>query len=229
MINKQNIIIAVIALIAAFFIFRSCDKKNAKIESQASVISEQTAKIITVKVKGDKEAFEKTRAIADLKTLTESYNFLSDTLKAMKIKKKDLESALFLAQSTQGRGEGTVEIVTVTRDNVVVQGQDMAIREPFFTFNAITFPDKTFEYNYEITDSLSIVNTTTRKNIFSPWENNVRVLNANPKTKLKGITSLTVRNKEPVIVIGVSVGYGITPSGFEPFLGITATRPIIKF
>ena len=230
--NKERLLYIIILIIVILFWMRSCSNKESRISQQRTVIEEQTSELMLIKVKKDRFAIEKRRAEANLSILKDSYVFLEDSLKAMGIKLKNMQSVVFLAQQTSGNGSGTVRYDTITQTDTLyvsnIATKHLDIDERFFKFRAQLFENDRFNYQYTVYDSLSIVNTTSRKNIFKTWEHNVRVLSANPKTNITGLTSLTVKNKEPFIDIGISVGYGITPAGLQPFLGISATKSIIK-
>lgn len=226
---KSNIITVIISLAVIAFCAYSCEQNSNLADSRGSVIKEQQATIVKVTLKNDKYGFEKDRAIADRKTLLESYGFLEDSLKAMGIKAKNLESALFISQRTRGSGVGRIDTLTIRENDTVYVVRKLNITEPFFRFSATLYPANTYDYQYDIYDSLSLVNTSSRKNIFKPMQHKITVVNANPKTVITGITSLTIREDSKRIIIGPMVGYGVTNTGLSSFVGIGATWRVISF
>lgn len=227
---KRILIIIIVALISLLFIGQcSRSKLRNDVNSRDSIIKEQNASIEQVKLDNGKLAFQKTRAEGDLKSLLNGYNWLEDSLKKLGIKTKDLESALFIAQKTQGSGTGIIDTVTISESDTVYTVGRISIEEPFFQLSASFYPDNRYKYSYSIFDSLSIVNTTHRKNIFSNYEHVVMVVNANPKTIISGITSLTIKEKPYRVAISLTLGYGVSRSGLSPFVGIGVSKPLIKF
>jgi hypothetical protein len=199
------------------------------VKSRDWIIKEKNASIEKVKLDNGKLAFEKTRAKGDLKSLLNGYNWLEDSLKKMGVKTKDLQSALFIAQRTEGSGIGVIDTVTILESDTVYTIGRILIQEPFFQLSASFYPDQRYKYTYSIFDSLSVLNTTHRKNIFSNYEHTVRVVNANPKTVISGITSLTIREQPYKWSISLTFGYGISSSGLSPFVGLGVSKPLIKF
>jgi hypothetical protein len=225
--NKSYLGIIALLCLALAVVFSKLQKESARNYNKSSIINEKNSEIDSLILKNDRVAYQKDRAEASLSDLISSYAFLEDSLKALGIKNKDLKDALFLAQSTSGSGVGTVEYIESV--DTLYMNSVIKVNEPFFSFSATIYDNQTFDYMYNISDSLTIVKTSSRKNIFSPVEHKVTVLNANPKTVITGITSLTVKENPKTIVIGVSAGIGFTESGLSPFVGLTVTKPIISF
>ena len=226
---RNNIIIGAFSLMVIAFTVNSCVNHKSKSESKTTIISEQNATIEGIELDNNLIAHEKERVEADLNTITESYSFLEDSLKAMGVKAKNLKAALFIAQSTKGHGEGTTNTVTITKNDTTYIASEISITEPYFLFSSTTLPDNSYTYEYDVYDSLSLLNIRSRKNFFHKWENKVRVVNSNPKTTISGITSLTIKEKPKRITIGLMVGYGVTNSGLSPFAGVGISTPIISF
>ncbi len=201
---------------------------NYLVESLESVVTEQNSEIERITQNNGDVITQKDRAIADRKTLESSYKWLKDSLSEMGLKNKELRSALFLAQRTTGSGEGRIDTVRIEEhDTTIVEGM-IGVQERFFSMDLTLYPSGEFIYGYSVYDSLSIVNTTSRKNIFSDWEYKVKVNTANPNTTITGITSLTIKEKKTKFVIGPVVGYGIGKDGLSPYIGIGIVKPIIK-
>lgn len=210
------------------FLFAQRSNHGRSIESKNQIIEEKNSVIETVQLKNGNVLFEKNRVESDLKSLKEGYSFLEDSLEQMGIKAKHLRSALFLAQQTTGSGEGRIDTVKVVENDTIRIGRQLNVSERFFNFSANIFPNNQFDYQYSIFDSLSIVNTSSRKNIFSPREYKVNVVNSNPRTELTGVTSLTIKEDKYNWIVGIGGGYGLTQSGTGAFIGIVVARPIIR-
>ncbi|NVJ47286.1 MAG: hypothetical protein HWE07_09165 [Cytophagia bacterium] len=231
--NISFIIIAILLFTTVLF-GRTAFRFGNKLESQTSIISEKNAQIDSIQLKNGTLAYEKIAAVADRKSLEEGYTFLKDSLKQMGVKIKSLQNAVFLARQTNSSGSGQIDTVRIVQtlpgsiDTVLISRQ-LNINERFFSFRADLFPDDTFDYRYTFTDSLSILNTATRRNWFSPKEYKIRVVSANPNTRLTGATSLTVKESGTRWSIGLFGGYGWNGQKFTPTVGIGITREIIAF
>lgn len=227
---NKNLIIIIICLIA-LLVYGQISRMRIKTSNETKdlIIKEQNASIEKVELQNGKLAFDKTRAEGDLKSLLNGYNWLEDSLKKLGIKSKNLESALFIAQKTTGSGIGIIDTVTISESDTVYTVGRISIEEPFFQLSASFYPDNRYKYSYSIFDSLSILNTTHRKNIFSPYEHKVRVINANQKTVLSGVTSLTIKEQSYRWAISINLGYGISKNGLSPYFGIGFSKPLIKF
>lgn len=227
--NKTLLGLVVLLVISLLFTYDAYNRKQSESHNLSQVIKEKEAKIDSVKLKNGQVMYEKLRVEMDRDNILESYSDLGDKLHDMGVKNKDLRSALSLAQSTQGSGEGTVDTVTVTVNDTTYIASRINISEPFFNFSATIYDLGRYDYQYSVLDSLTVLNTTQRKNIFSQWEHSVKVVNENPKTIITGVTSITIKEKASRFVVGPSVGYGVTDSGLSWFFGVTATKPIITF
>lgn len=227
---KKILIIIIIALVGLLFIGQcSRSKLENDLKSRDWIIKEKNASIKKVKLKNGSLAFDKIRAEGDLKSLLNGYNWLEDSIKKLGVKNKHLRAALFISQKTIGSGTGRIDTVTITESDTVYQVGLISIQEPFLLFKVQLYPDQQYKYSYSIFDSLSIINTSHRKNIFSNYEHNIRVVNANPKTEISGITSITIKERSYKWSISLTMGYGINSSGLSPFIGIGVSKPLIKF
>jgi len=227
--SKSYLGIIILLCLTLAIMFSKLQKESASNYNISTIIAEKNSKIDSLILKNGRIAYQKDRAEASLSDLLSSYTFLEDSLKELGIKNKHLKDALFLSQKTSGSGTGTVEYIEVESVDTLYVSSIIKVNEPYFNFSATIHENQTFDYNYSIYDSLTVVKTSSRKNMFSPIEHKVTVLNANPKTVLTGVTSLTVKDNPKTIVIGLSAGIGLTESGLSPFIGITATKPIISF
>ncbi|GHE64990.1 hypothetical protein [Roseivirga thermotolerans] len=231
---KINFIIIVVLLAVSIVFGRATYHLGNRLESQTSIISEKNAQIDSIQLKNGTLAYEKLTAVADRKSLEEGYSFLKDSLKQMGVKIKTLQNAVFLARQTSNSGSGQIDTVRIVQtlpesvDTVLISRQ-LNINERFFSFRADLFPDDSFDYRYTFTDSLSILNTATRRNWFAPMEYKVRVVSANHRTNLTGATSLTVREKGTRWSLGAFGGYGWNGQKFTSIVGIGITREIIAF
>lgn len=227
----KKILITIIVALIALLVIGQCSRSKLKndVNTRDWIIKEQNSSIERVKLDNGKLAFEKTRAEGDLKSLLNGYNWLEDSLKKLGIKTKNLQSALFIAQRTKGSGTGTIDTVTISESDTVYSVGRISIEERFFQLSASFYPNNRYKYSYSIFDSLNIINTSHRKNIFSNYEHTVRVINANPKTVISGITSLTIKEHPYRLAISLTLGYGISSSGLSPFVGIGVSKPIIRF
>ena len=224
--KKNWPVILVIALLGISF-WQNLEM-NDKVESLESVVTEQNSEIERITQKNGDVITQKDRAIADRKTIENSYKWAKDSLNKMGIKNKELRSALFLAQKTTGSGDGRIDTIRIEQhDTTLVEGR-IGVQERFFNMDLTLYPSGDFVYGYSVYDSLSIANTTSRKNIFSEWEHKVKVNTANPNTTITGITSLTIKERKSKFVIGPVVGYGIGKDGLSPYFGIGILKPIIK-
>lgn len=227
---NKNLILIIIALVALLYIAQcSRSKLQNNVESLDLIIKEQTDSIKTVKLKNGKLTYQKTRAEGNIKSMVRAYRFLEDSLNKMGVEAEDLRTALFLAQRTEGSGTGIIDTVRVLESDTIYTVGRISIEEPFFRLSANFFPDNRYKYSYSIFDSLNVLNTTHRKNIFSPYEHTVVVVNANPKTVISGITSLTIKEQPYRWAISLTLGYGVSISGLSPFVGIGVSKPLIKF
>ena len=225
---KKNWPVILVILLLGISLWKNLDM-NDQVESLESVVTEQNSQIEREKLKNGDVITQKDRAIADRKTLEDSYKWLEDSLNEMGIKNKELRSALFLAQSTKGSGEGKIDtVLREVHDTTLVEGS-IGVQERFFNLDLTLYPSGEFIYGYSVYDSLSIVNTTSRKNIFSDWEYKVKVNTANPNTTITGLTSLTIKQKKTKWVVGPVIGYGVGKDGFSPYLGIGLMKPVLKF
>ncbi len=227
--NKTLIIIIAVLIILLGWTYIKNGQLKDKVDSKESIIKEQNASIEKIKLKSGAIAFEKTRVEADLQSLKDGYGFLEDSLKQMGIKAKNLESALFISQQTSASGTGKIDTIEINTESEVYKASHLSIVEPFFNFSANIKPSGEYLYQYNIFDSLTVVKTSQRKSIFHAYEHKIRVFNANPKTEITGITSLTIKERPYRWAISVTAGYGITNNGLSPFVGIGVSKPLIRF
>ena len=220
-------LIAIIAFVVIIIMGNLYMNQKSSNQSKSSIIAEKNAEIKAVKLNNNQLAYEKKRAIANAETIKEGYAFLEDSLKALDIKLKEVESALFVVTTSERKGSG--EIDTVYIDSLQTVAGNLRVSKPFFLFDGYLYQDGSFSYTSVVRDSLALVNTVTRKSIFSKWQYNTRVVSANPDLVVTGITSITVKEKGNNFTIGITAGYGIGSGGLTPFVGIGITKPIIKF
>lgn len=220
-------LIAIIAFVVIIIMGNLYMNQKSSNQSKSSIIAEKNAEIKAVKLNNNQLAYEKKRAIANAETIKEGYAFLEDSLKALDIKLKEVESALFVVTTSETKGSG--EIDTVYIDSLQTVAGNLRVSKPFFLFDGYLYQDGSFSYTSVVRDSLALVNTVTRKSIFSKWQYNTRVVSANPDLVVTGITSITVKEKGNNFTIGITAGYGIGSGGLTPFVGIGITKPIIKF
>ena len=220
-------LIAIIAFVVIIIMGNLYMNQKSSNQSKSSIIAEKNAEIKAVKLSNNQLAYEKKRAIANAETIKEGYAFLEDSLKALDIKLKEVESALFVVTTSETKGSG--EIDTVYIDSLQTVAGNLRVSKPFFLFDGYLYQDGSFSYTSVVRDSLALVNTVTRKSIFSKWQYNTRVVSANPDLVVTGITSITVKEKGNNFTIGITAGYGIGSGGLTPFVGIGITKPIIKF
>ena len=220
-------LIAIIAFVVIIIMGNLYMNQKSSNQSKSSIIAEKNAEIKAVKLNNNQLAYEKKRAIANAETIKEGYAFLEDSLKALDIKLKEVESALFVVTTSETKGSG--EIDTVYIDSLQTVAGNLRVSKPFFLFDGYLYQDGSFSYTSVVRDSLALVNTVTRKSIFSKWQYNTRVVSANPDLVVTGITSITVKEKGTNFTIGITAGYGIGSGGLTPFVGIGITKPIIKF
>ena len=220
-------LIAIIAFVVIIIMGNLYMNQKSSNQSKSSIIAEKNAEIKAVKLNNNQLAYEKKRAIANAETIKEGYAFLEDSLKALDIKLKEVESALFVVTTSETKGSG--EIDTVYIDPLQTVAGNLRVSKPFFLFDGYLYQYGSFSYTSVVRDSLALVNTVTRKSIFSKWKYNTRVVSANPDLVVTGITSITVKEKGNNFTIGITAGYGIGSGGLTPFVGIGITKPIIKF
>ncbi|WP_252948514.1 hypothetical protein [Roseivirga pacifica] len=231
--KPQIIIILILLFTTAVFAYKAFNLKQ-RVVGKDNIIAEQNATIDSVVLKNGNIAYSQRAAQADLKSLKQGYSFLEDSLRNMGLKVKHLQNAVFLARQTSASGSGKIDTVKIveqlpgTTDTVLINRQ-LNISERFFKFKADLFANDTYNYEYTFTDSLSIVNTTSRKNWFAPRVYNVRVVSANPNTRLTGITSLAVKEEGTRWSLSIFGGYGWNGQQFSPTIGIGVSREIIKF
>jgi hypothetical protein len=181
-------------------------------------------------MKSGEIGFEKVRVEADLKSLQESYGFLEDSLKELGVKTKQLSSALFLAQRTQGSGEGRIDTVRIQGEaDTVKVGLKMEIKERYFDFIANIYESGNYDYNYSTYDSLAIVNVTKRPTPFHARVHSVKIVNANPNAKISGITSLTIVEKPRKFHLGPLVSVTHDGERIRPFIGIGMAYSFLSF
>lgn len=233
MVTKRALTATIVILIGVVLIlFNAFKREKSRSEQKDQIIYEKEAKIDSVKLKNGQIMYEKVRVEVDRKMILENYSDLGDKLKLADIKNKELQSALSLSQNTSGSGQGRIDTLFVASPSDTVEVTPeyrLSIDEKYFNFSATIYGSGMYDYLYTVSDSLFIANTTSRKNIFSPIEHTVKVINSNPNTSITGVTSLTVKERVPKLVIGPSIGYGVTSSGLSPFIGVTITKPIIRF
>ncbi len=227
--KKRDFIYLTIIVWIGLLMLGRCNSDADKVDQKDQIIAEKEAKIKEVRLKNGKTASDKLRVEADLKSLKEGYGFLEDSLKHMGIKAKHLKSALFLAQHTRGSGKGKIDTVNIIRNDTVIIAREMSIEEKYFRFNATIFPHGDFDYYYSFTDSLAIINITTRKNIFSKRVHSVRVVNSNPNMKLSGITSLTITEKGHKYHIGPVLMLSYDKGRVRPAFGVGVVYSLISF
>ena len=218
-----------IILFIAIFQSVRVSRKEYKNETLGRIIDERNATVERVKLSNGKVISEKVRVTGAFEDLSRGYIYLEDSLKEMGIKKKELESALFLSRQTRGSGTGRIDTILIEDTDTVYIGRQILINKPFFEFSATIYPWNHYKYQYTIKDSLSVVNTIERKNIFSAREYKVKVYNANPETVVTGMTSLTIKERQYKWSVGVMAGYGIGANGLSPFVGVGIMRPLIRF
>ena len=68
-------------------------------------------------------------------------------------------------------------------------------------------------------DSTDIGFYRERKNMFSPWELRVGIVQYNPNTTTAGTRAFTIAEKSHRISLGIQFGYGLTIHGFTPYIG----------
>lgn len=204
-------------------------KKEYKIETQGQIIDERNAHVERIELDNGKIISEKLRVTGEFKELSRGYTYLKDSLKEMGIKAKEMKTALFLARETKGEGMGKIDTVTISDIDTVYMGHALSIQEPFFSFYATIYPSNEYQYHYSIFDSLSVVNTVERRNIFSAREYKVKVYNSNPKTIVTGMTSLTIKERQYKWVAGPMFGYGVGMNGSSPFVGFGIMRAVVRF
>lgn len=222
--NIDRILLIVVLLLAGWFAIQS-QNKSESIKSKDSVIQEKNAKIKIIEQRNGKLVFEKQRAVADKETMSHSYGFLKDSLISLGAKMKQLESATFVATQTTGSGTTQAKDTVLIHDTLKLDAHQIRVSKPFFTLSGTLYPNNKFDYSYVISDSLALLNTVTRRNVFSKWEYTTRVQSANPDLRVIGLTSLTVKGKESKLDVSLFVGTGFGANGFTPvFIGVGVSR-----
>lgn len=108
------------------------------------------------------------------------------------------------------------------------------------TFNRIEYKDKWTEVKGEIKhdtidldvttyDSIQIVQYEKRKNFLSRKKTYIDVFNTNPNVQVSDIRSYEVKQKPKNWSVGLGISYGWNGKNWEPVVGVSLTRTLIRF
>lgn len=146
------------------------------------------------------------------------------------ITKKELNQAADSAGVNPQAVKEVIKYQTITRTE---------IKTVTDTFNRIEYKDRWTEVKGEIKhdtiklsvttyDSLTIVQYEKRKNLFSKKKIYIDVFNSNPSVHTDGIRMYQVKQKPKNWSLGVGVSYGWNGKNWQPQVGISLTRTLIR-
>jgi len=211
-------------------IFRACnEKEKSPVQEQITI----QAPIVHhyVDDSGHQHGTAATINAPMINTLDSRYQHTIDSLIAIiKAKPSSVQSAILVGTETNG---GFVPILSppVKKDSATEllfysQNTKVDWHDKFITIHGVL--EKDSNWNYKVTDSLSIVTYQKRKG----WFSHQLYLDAtaqNPNTSIKGITGIEITGYKPRWGIGISVGYGFNGIGFSPIIAVGLQRNFIRF
>lgn len=209
-----------VLLILYYFKFQNVQAENKMNES---VLQEQTAQIKHIKLENGKLKQEKQTAVLEAgrkakKAMKEYYSAEIDDLKENHdIKVKDLHSYYRAKLKTVSEGSVAIGDTTfITKDSLVTTYPKISLDDGYLSLNGWFTKDK-FNYNYTVTDSLSVAYSWEYKGIW-PFKRrdhlNISFSSMNPNTRLSSVTSIVVEDKKKTrFKFGPYVGYGIDMKG----------------
>jgi len=128
---------------------------------------------------------------------------------------------------------------------VFIEGKDSVILEPVFVAAEDTTFEKTYKYedewnifevwasepnvglSYYVSDSIDVV-THYDGGLFRRGQWQTSVISYNPAIQIRGLRSISIKQKEPVVTLGFQTGYGVTKGGFGPYAGIGAQVNLVR-
>lgn len=208
--------IAALAVICALLSIQSC-RQNMLIK-QAVKTSETLAKESDKKIKEWKDASGANHSLyeteqAKVQDLKNSSDARILALKKQVGNLKNLNSATFIASTTQDSVTGTVKDTTIYTINPVNKDTTKRETDKKFTYKdawvSITglVKDTTAFIKYSVKDSTTIVNEWKREKWYKRKTLMVEITNANPHTTTNKVKTIVVEQEKPNIfkVIGASV------------------------
>jgi len=211
-------------LVIVGMLFSANSKLKNRNSNYSEVVAEKDALITHYVNKAGEEVAKRQGVETNLSILKEAY---STDIKAIKnqlgVNTKDIKGIYKAVTTTSGKGEGSVDTVTIIREGVPVKALSVSDSTKWFSIHGIAFPNK-FVYNYHVRDSITLVPYKVGKNLY------VKGTSANPNTHITGLQGILVSEDPgrkpwgigPSIQIGYDTQIRITP-------GLSVQYSLIRF
>lgn len=226
--DTKTILIIIFVALALLF-GQQALRKSELLKQQQLITKKKESQVELWEDRYGRSHAKRMAAEADRFLIKDSYKKEIDSLeKNFDVKLKNLQSATNVVTKTVIKVDSIPFTDTVYIDNILYrkfEWQD----DPWVYLYGRANDSFVSVDSLIVNDSVSLVLSYTKKNLFSRRELSVQALSGNPYTRIKDIRSISVKGKsEGRWIIGPSVG--VTYDGsVKPYVGVGLTFRLISF